>query len=75
MSEEKTVITTPMDERQLSALDFIKFHMGNGPDFRVGNVDAVRRAVIEYARSIGWKDLQQPPASADQEQPGKKGKQ
>lgn len=53
-------VNTPMSERQLEALEFIRVKMGHGPDRKVKNVDIIRKALIELAISLGWQD----PASA-----------
>ena len=51
--EEKTVVTTPLDQRQLDALDYIKTHEEIST-----NVDAVRKALVFLARFLGWNDPQ-----------------
>ena len=68
VSEEKTVVTIPMNERHLSALEFVKRAIGFST-----NVDAMRRAVIDLARANGWQDPQPPaPAAAQTSQKGKR---
>ena len=59
MSADEKSTGAPMDERHLSALEFIKSTYG----FRT-NTDALRRAVIMFAKSIGWKDPQEISAKA-----------
>lgn len=53
MSEERSSVNTPMDARHLQALGFIKGVQGYTFD-----TDAVRKSVIEYAKSLGWQDPQ-----------------
>jgi hypothetical protein len=44
-------VNTPMNARQLEALEYIKTH----EEIRT-NADAVRKAVINLARLLGWDD-------------------
>jgi hypothetical protein len=51
--EEKIVVTTPLDLRQINALEFVKRHEEIST-----NVDAVRKAIVFLARHLGWADPQ-----------------
>ena len=50
---EEKVVTTPLDQRQLDALEYIKTHEEIST-----NVDAMRKAVVFLARFLGWTDPQ-----------------
>jgi len=62
--KEGKFVNTPLDLRQMDALEFIKNVMGNGPDLKVANVDAMRAALISHARTLGWQDPNVPASSA-----------
>ena len=57
MSEEKDTepVNTPMDGRHIQALNYIKATVGFST-----KVDAVRKSVIEYAKTLGWTDPENP---------------
>ena len=59
MAEDRQWVNTPMDERHLDALEFVKRSLGF-----TANTDAVRRAVILLAKSLGWNDPQETGAKA-----------
>lgn len=46
-------VNTPMDSRHILALNYIKAFVGFST-----KVDAVRKSVVEYAKSLGWQDPQ-----------------
>ncbi len=53
-------VNTPMDPRHRSAVDWIRSTIGFST-----KTDAVRKAVITYAKSLGWQDpldVAMPPA-------------
>lgn len=62
MEEEKDIepVNTPMDSRHRTALDYIRTVSGFST-----KVDAVRKSVIEYAKSLGWKDTAIPLAKGN----------
>jgi len=57
MAEDKDIepVNTPMDSRHRIALDYIRTVSGFST-----KVDAVRKSVIEYAKTLGWKDPTNP---------------
>jgi len=48
---EEKVVTTPLDQRQLDALEYVKTHEEIST-----NVDAMRKAIVFLARFLGWTD-------------------
>lgn len=59
MEDQRTVVTAPVTPRHTEAINYIRTTIGFS-----AKSDAVCKAIIEYAKSLGWQDPQDthPPA-------------